>query len=114
MHGTTSEKTSIVARTIRVLVVDDEPEILEELLENSKYHGLAVEAAECGAEALQKIGEIDDISVVCNDINMPSRMTPVSRSITGVLSLGSTAQGLRYRASRDVTGVREGSGPGQG
>ena len=60
-----------VARSIRVLVVDAETEIVEELADILKYHGLEVEAATSGAEAIQKIDEIDDISVVCTDINMP-------------------------------------------
>ena len=58
-----------VARSIRVLVLT--LEIVEELADILKYHGLEVEAATSGADAIQKIDEIDDISVVCTDINMP-------------------------------------------
>ncbi len=55
---------------VRMLIVDDEPEIREMLERHFKFLGYDVETAEHGAAALDKLGH-HKIDVVISDIMMP-------------------------------------------
>lgn len=55
----------------RVLIVDDEPDYLDELVEALGFAGLPAGAALRGADALSAVRSDPDISVVLTDIRMP-------------------------------------------
>jgi CheY-like chemotaxis protein len=55
----------------RVLVVDDDPFVLEMLVIILEEEGYPVEAAEAGAEALAAFDRHSDIGLVLTDMNMP-------------------------------------------
>ena len=57
-----------------VLVVDDEPEIREEVMEALADEGLTVFAAGSVNEALKKISDHRDIKVVITDLRMPGEL----------------------------------------
>lgn len=55
----------------RVLIVDDEPDYLDELVEALGFAGRSAGAALRGAEALSAVHADPDISVILTDIRMP-------------------------------------------
>ncbi len=60
----------ISARGIRILIVDDEPDVLRTLGEMLRREGYRVSAAASGQEALQILGR-EPIQLVVADLNMP-------------------------------------------
>jgi DNA-binding NtrC family response regulator len=54
-----------------VLVVDDEPEIVEELADDLRLEGYQVETASDGQEALSRIAANPEIALLVADIRMP-------------------------------------------
>ncbi len=54
-----------------VLVVDDDPPVLETIVAMLEDLGCEVISAKSGADALERLGENRDISVLITDINMP-------------------------------------------
>lgn len=54
-----------------LLVVDDEPEIAEEILSYLDYHGFHGVTAADGNEALRQIDRYPDIRIVVTDVRMP-------------------------------------------
>lgn len=54
-----------------VLVVDDEPEIVEDIVEHLESLGYSTRIALSGTEALMRISEHPDIRVCLTDIRMP-------------------------------------------
>jgi CheY-like chemotaxis protein len=54
-----------------VLVVDDEPDIVEELADDLRLEGYPVETASDGAEALARIAANPEIALLVADIRMP-------------------------------------------
>lgn len=65
-------------RTVRVLVVDDEPIILMLIKDALEDAGYSVLAAAGGGKALELIEDPDHFSVVVTDLNMPA---PDGRSV---------------------------------
>ena len=55
----------------RLLIVDDEPEIVEELALFLRKKGFQCETAFDGQEALEKIKQDPEIAIVLTDIRMP-------------------------------------------
>ena len=55
----------------RLLVVDDDPFVLEMLVIVLEEEGYAVEAAGSGGDALEAFGRHPDIGLVLTDMNMP-------------------------------------------
>lgn len=55
----------------RLLVVDDEPEYLDELVEALSFRGLAAISVARGAEALEVLAREPTIRMVLTDIRMP-------------------------------------------
>jgi DNA-binding NtrC family response regulator len=55
---------------LRILIVDDEEDLVSILAERLTLRGFHVEAATCGADALRHIRE-DDFSVLVLDVKMP-------------------------------------------
>lgn len=54
-----------------LLIVDDEPEYLDELVEALAFHGLSAISTPSGAQALAILRERPEIEVVLTDIRMP-------------------------------------------
>jgi CheY-like chemotaxis protein len=59
----------------RILVVDDECDILESIVEFLNHHGYECDGAENGLEALSRLHE-KNYSVIISDINMPKMSGP--------------------------------------
>jgi DNA-binding response OmpR family regulator len=57
---------------VRVLVVDDEVDLVEAVARGLRREGYAVDVATDGDEALEKVG-INEYDLLCLDINMPGR-----------------------------------------
>ena len=55
---------------LRILIVDDEEDLVSILAERLALRGFQVEAATCGAEAMRHVRE-DDFSVLILDVKMP-------------------------------------------
>ncbi len=55
----------------RILVVDDEPELLDELITTLSLEGWHADGAPNGREALRHLAEDDSITVLLTDIRMP-------------------------------------------
>ena len=55
---------------MRILVVDDEPDLAEAVARGLRRDGYAVDMAGSGQEALEKLG-INDYDLVCLDVTMP-------------------------------------------
>ncbi len=55
----------------KILIVDDEPEFLEELAEALKAAGWHVECASNASTALEKLGADRNLTVLLSDIKMP-------------------------------------------
>ena len=65
------EKKSFNPSEITVLIVDDEPDILELMEEEFTYHGYQTLTAECGNDAIDLISK-SDIHIVVSDYKMPN------------------------------------------
>ncbi|MBC7951321.1 MAG: response regulator [Rhodospirillaceae bacterium] len=57
---------------VTILVVDDEPEIVEEITEDLEFEGYSCRSAANAQEALDVIAEDDTIAVIVSDIRMPN------------------------------------------
>lgn len=57
---------------VTILVVDDEPEIVEEITEDLEFEGFPCRSASNAQEALDVIAEDETIAVVVSDIRMPN------------------------------------------
>ena len=55
---------------LSVLVVDDDPDLRECLVEDFSYHGLSVQEASCGKEAIELI-QNNHFDFVFSDMRMP-------------------------------------------
>ena len=55
---------------MRILVVDDEPDLVEAVARGLRRDGYAVDEAGSGSEALEKLA-INDYDLVCLDVTMP-------------------------------------------
>lgn len=55
----------------RLLIVDDEPEYLDELVEALSFEGLQSISVPSGAEAIEMLRRESDITIVLTDIRMP-------------------------------------------
>lgn len=58
-------------RPLRVLLVDDDVNVLNVFRSGLELHGFQVFEASSGEEAMDRAGEIDDIDVMVLDINLP-------------------------------------------
>jgi CheY-like chemotaxis protein len=58
-------------RQHRLLIVDDEPDILDELSAYLSHKGFLCETAADGREAMKKANDIEDIAIILTDIRMP-------------------------------------------
>lgn len=54
-----------------VLVVDDDPAVLDVIVDMLEELGCEVVRAQCGADALDRLEQNRDISILITDINMP-------------------------------------------
>jgi DNA-binding NtrC family response regulator len=70
MNRVTSEPQPSAARPIRLLLVDDEPAVLQSLRRSLAAESYQVHTAESGAQALECLERIC-IDVVLSDIQMP-------------------------------------------
>jgi len=59
----------------RILIIDDEPEILDSLIELLSLGGYKVDGASNGAEALERISEFSYNLIIC-DVDMPGMAGP--------------------------------------
>lgn len=57
---------------VTVLVVDDEPEIVEEITEDLSFEGIPNRSANSAEAALDVVGEDESIGIIVSDIRMPS------------------------------------------
>jgi len=57
---------------VAVLVVDDEPEIVEEITEDLQFEGFTCRSASCAQEALDVLAEDESIGIIISDIRMPN------------------------------------------
>lgn len=71
MEKTTSFVATAPSRSMSVLVIDDEPEILEEVTETLEDEGFDCLSAETADRALELLQERADIGVIVSDIRMP-------------------------------------------
>lgn len=55
----------------KILIVDDEKKIRDVVREYAEFEGFEIAEAEDGMEAVKKVSEIDDISIIIMDIMMP-------------------------------------------
>lgn len=55
-----------------ILLVDDEPALLQTVQENLEYFGLSVVTAANGQEALEKVKSTPNIGMILSDIQMPN------------------------------------------
>lgn len=58
-------------KKFKILIADDEPDLLELIVEEFEYHGHDVFFASCGVEAIA-ILKIEKIDVVLSDLRMPN------------------------------------------
>lgn len=63
------EKEKIIMS--KILIVDDEKKIRDVVREYAEFEGFEIAEAEDGMEAVKKVSEIDDISIIIMDIMMP-------------------------------------------
>lgn len=70
-HALAHEAMQAAEAEIRLLIVDDEPDIVELMTEYLTAKQFNCESASCADEALKKVSEFDDISVVLTDVRMP-------------------------------------------
>lgn len=61
----------LMSNGIKVLIADDEPDLLELLVEVFEDNGFNVFSADCGNDAAKILGE-EDIKVVLSDFRMPN------------------------------------------
>lgn len=59
-------------RDVTILVVDDEPEIIEEIVEDLQFEGYSCRSAPDAHHALDTIADDESIGVIVSDIRMPS------------------------------------------
>ena len=55
----------------RILIVDDEKKIRDVVREYAEFEGFDVSEAEDGMEAVKKVSENEDLSIIIMDIMMP-------------------------------------------
>lgn len=71
MSSLLAEAKSINPKEILVLIVDDEPDILELMEEEFNYHGYKTMTAICGNDAIDLIRK-NNFNVVVSDYKMPN------------------------------------------
>lgn len=82
----------------QLLLVDDEPEALEELSELLESKGFVCHCAATASEAMQRLAEISDISLVITDLRLPDesglrliqrlRQTPLYKDLPIIVMSG--------------------------
>jgi response regulator RpfG family c-di-GMP phosphodiesterase len=110
MNGLLSGETPTAVDVLRVLLVDDEPDVLDFLAEVFRYHACVVSAAPTAEQALARL-DPESVDLVVCDIKLPGLsgldlLQAVARKrpgtpvvlITGLPSVESAACGTRYHA----------------
>ena len=92
---------------MKVLIVDDEDYIIEELSELMEMEGHSTIPANCGEEALQSLRSFPDIDLMIFDINMPGtsglELNQELSSLADVRSVVNKLHTICMTGSRDLT-----------